>query len=134
MSEDNIRMMKEFTIYHNRVTKTRWPGPIVEGVRRYYTGLVHHIIQNEDGNIYIGSTLCSKDDQYNKKVARGIARGRAIMCKKLVEKGAPMHRIRVNTNSDTIEGYGYDHVAGFRSKYGITKNGRRLPRNVEMTT
>lgn len=128
--------MKEFTIYHTRITKTQWPGPIVEGIRRYYTGTVHHVIQVEhppedpadQESVYIGKSVCSKKDQFNKKVARNIARGRADICRKLVEKGAIMPTARINVNGDIIEGYGYCHMDGYRAKYKVIGNGSKWRR------
>lgn len=126
-----MEIKKEFTIYHTRITKTKWVGPMVEGIRRYYTGKVDHVIQGVDEKIYIGTTECSRNDDFNKRIARNIARGRAIMCMRLVENGASMPTKRITTTTPTIEGYHYTHVEpdanslSYRAKYNIRKN--KLP-------
>jgi hypothetical protein len=75
----------EFTVYGRAVRAPGYP-PITKWLASpmtndccamYYTGIVHHVILDDDGSVWIGESRCSKRDTFNKKIGRAIAKGRA---------------------------------------------------------
>lgn len=46
------------------------------GLQQFYTGITYAILSNSD-SLFIGVSKCSKKDNFDKKIARQIATGRA---------------------------------------------------------
>ena len=63
----------EFTVYSKTTLPTKWYA----GNSEYYTGVVCHVIMDNDDQAWIGISVCSVKDVFNKKIGRAIARGRA---------------------------------------------------------
>lgn len=63
----------QFTVY----AKTTMPNRRYAGNDEYYTGLVYHVVVDKLGDSWIGRSLCSSKDVFNKKIGRAIAKGRA---------------------------------------------------------
>lgn len=63
----------EFTVYE----KTDVPNRRYAGNDQYYTGLVWHVVLDKEGRQWLGRSLCSNKDAFNKKIGRAIAKGRA---------------------------------------------------------
>jgi hypothetical protein len=84
---------REFTTYPTREVagrphKGRAPAQVnhyVEGsngtyVKEEYTGVAIHIIESHNGYYYAGMAIQMKEDQFNRKIGRNIAKGRAERC------------------------------------------------------
>jgi len=63
----------EFTIYCKTTLLTKWYA----GNSENYTGVVCHVIVDHDENAWIGMSVCSPKDTFNKRIGRAMAKGRA---------------------------------------------------------
>ena len=66
---------KEWHLRHQRWDAGNKPNE--NGLYPSYTGVTVHVIQAGDGSYYMGISECSVLDNFNKKIGRTIARGRA---------------------------------------------------------
>lgn len=69
------------------------------GTNPYYTGVTYHVIEAGDGSYYIGRSECSVKDNFNKKIGRAIAKGRARKA---------LWRTLCNTEYQLDNGYGLE--------------------------
>lgn len=100
------KYLELFEKFHGRVARTfyiyktalgtedepcspgRWLGPEDDrGYRNYYTGATTCVIEDVDGNHFIGSAMCSKSEAFfRKKTGRHVSRYRALQAMDLVHK------------------------------------------------
>lgn len=63
----------EFTVYSKTNLPTKWYA----GNDEYYTGVICHVIMDNKDQAWIGMSVCSPKDVFNKKIGRAMAKGRA---------------------------------------------------------
>jgi len=89
----------EFTLYPSRevngkVHRGRAPALVESNgengpyIAKEYTGVTIHVIESHNGYNYAGVAVQMKDDQFNRKIGRNIAKGRAEQCLHYFTKGA----------------------------------------------
>ncbi len=75
-SQRDTLVIDECVYYDTCGCETRWKA---RG-GKYYTGLVEYHIWDRTGQRYMGTAICSEKDNFNRKIARAIAKGRAEKC------------------------------------------------------
>ena len=81
----------EFTLYpsrevNGRTHRGRAPALVESNgedgsyIAKEYTGVTIHVIESHNGYYYAGVAIQMKDDQFNRKIGRNIAKGRAELC------------------------------------------------------